>query len=166
VLLSCHNSTEKWNLAPKMWYRQNPLTWGGKRTKSWHICTIIIDLWQRKGCCSSGRARLGTKAPKHQTSRSDRCSAPRHCLGPGDEILNVSRAKILPRQNRFIFIPFYRRACRWDMLGELKPIGPKGPETRKVTGCRETCSLGKSPDSAPSWPFKSRSWRALSSETK
>jgi len=28
----------------------------------------------------------------------------------------------------FLSSPFYGRACRWAMLGELKPKGPKGPK--------------------------------------
>ena len=31
------------------------------------------------------------------------------------------------KHKRFLCSPFYGRACRWAMLGELKPKGPKGP---------------------------------------
>ena len=30
------------------------------------------------------------------------------------------------KQKRFICSRFHRRACRWAMLGEFKPKGPKG----------------------------------------
>ena len=34
----------------------------------------------------------------------------------------------IPKQKCFICSPFHGRACRWDMLGELNPTGPKGPK--------------------------------------
>ena len=35
-------------------------------------------------------------------------------------------------KNAFLCSPFYGRACRWAMLGELKPKGPKGHCRREV----------------------------------
>jgi len=34
------------------------------------------------------------------------------------------------KHKRFLCSPFYGRACRWAMLGELKPKGPKGLERK------------------------------------
>ena len=39
------------------------------------------------------------------------------------------RAKCDPKAYFFLCSPFYGRACRWAMLGESKPKGPKGPGT-------------------------------------
>ena len=37
-----------------------------------------------------------------------------------------ARSNAIRKHKCFLCSPFYGRACRWAMLGELKPKGPKG----------------------------------------
>ena len=45
----------------------------------------------------------------------------------GSFLLCAGELNAIRKQNCFICSPFYGRACRWAMLGELKPQGPEGP---------------------------------------
>jgi len=65
--------------------------------------------------CVRARAHLGSlKHPRRATL---------HLLYTSlcTEELNASR-----KHKCFLCSPFYGRACRWAMLGDLKPKGPKG----------------------------------------
>ena len=45
------------------------------------------------------------------------------------------------KHNCFLCSPFHGRACRWAMLGELKPKGPKGEReiTHTIPACVCVC---------------------------
>ena len=65
-------------------------------------------------CVASGPVWVNTKHPNRATIYLLYTSL---CTGE----LNAIR-----KHNCFLCSPFYGRACRWAMLGELKPEGPKG----------------------------------------
>ena len=54
-----------------------------------------------------------------------------HPLSPLHEPLH-GELKAIRKKKCFLCSPFHGRACRWAMLGELKPKGPKGPKGRRT----------------------------------
>ena len=67
------------------------------------------------------------------------CGA-RTCTKAGEgRSLCTGGLNAIRKHEYFLCSPFYGRACRWVMLGELKPKGPKGPQPltpKQVWGSR------------------------------
>ena len=59
----------------------------------------------------------------------------------------------------FLCSPFYGRACRWAMLGELIPKGPEGPQTTQIFYLPDVGAQGRvvsSGGGSLAWPSQGR----------
>ena len=70
-------------------------------------------------------ADLGSVCVRARSSGLTQTPQQSHPLSPLHEPLH-GELNAIRKQKCFLCSPFYGRACRWAMVGELKPKGPKG----------------------------------------